>query len=85
MAIKLLNHHHFQYAFTKMSGFWLIWITNPYYLKIFELWWIMAKQKFFDENQCFDSKKSIHSTISAALMGGNNWECYREKDSWDNN
>ena len=28
-----------------MSGFSLIWITNSHELKIFELWWIMGKQK----------------------------------------
>ena len=25
---KLLNYHHFQYGFTQMSGFSLVWITN---------------------------------------------------------
>ena len=30
IAFKLLNYHHFQYAFTQMSGFSLIWITNSH-------------------------------------------------------
>ena len=55
---KLLNQQ-FQYGFTQMSGFSLIWIKNSHELKIFELWWIMGKQKVLAW-KCFDWMKLIH-------------------------
>ena len=44
--------------FTQMSGFSLIWIANPHKLKMFD--GLLENKKFQEQNQCFDSIKSIN-------------------------